>query len=92
MPISKNLVRVDACTKQGAFDQLDYGQDAAIKLLQYFEKLFKIEYPLTKLGKDILRLLFMFYKTLLNSLKLYSLKIILLCRVLNTVVGKTYFA
>lgn len=71
--------KVHVCTKPSAYNQLDYGRTAAIKLLEYFERLFKIEYPLPKLGKAKNSLKLFLFKFLLFFLKIMSL-----CLVLNT--------
>lgn len=43
-------VAVSACAKPSSYHEIDFGHNAAIKLLEYFENLYQIEYPLPKLG------------------------------------------
>ena len=53
MPLSSKNVTVDVCTREDSVSELEFGQKIAIKLIQYFENHYKIEYPLPKLGEYI---------------------------------------
>lgn len=47
-PLSKR-VEVNVCARPDAIDQLKYALDVAVKLTEFFEDYYKVEYPLAKL-------------------------------------------
>jgi aminopeptidase N len=42
---------VRACSRANALNQLEYALDAAIKIIEFFERLYGVKYPLPKCGK-----------------------------------------
>ena len=48
---SKNI-NVSVCARPNAIDQLSYALDVAVKVIEYFESYYNVEYPLPKSGKE----------------------------------------
>lgn len=41
---------VRSCGRSNALDQLELGLDSAVKIIEFYEKLYNVNYPLPKLG------------------------------------------
>ena len=51
-PIYSKNINVSVCARPNAIDQLSYALDVGVKVIEYFESYYNVEYPLPKSGES----------------------------------------